>query len=148
MPSQKLEGKDLRGEVLEDALAVDGLLCEESSGGEHGKAAVLELLRLHLEELLGVLGGEAEGVEAKVTGVVFGEELSGGVNGGLRGVDPSLLGAELLGGTDGGDEGDPELRGDLGDVADGGAGDGGIEEEGAALNLLANEETDGGEHGC
>ena len=97
--------------MLEDALAVNGLLGEESGSGEHGKAAVLELLGLHLEELLGVLGHEAEGVEAEVTRGVVGEELSGGVDGGVRGVDPALLGAELLGGADGGDEGDPELGG-------------------------------------
>ena len=134
--------------MLDDALSVACLLREETGGGDHGKTAVLELLGLHLEELLGVLGGKAEGIEAEVTGGVDGEELSGGIDGGLRGVNPALLGAELLGGADGGDESDPELGGDLGDVGDGGAGDGGVEEEGGALNLLTNEEADGGEHGC
>lgn len=152
IPFKELEeertGANLSLEMLDDALSVASFLRKETSGSDHSKAAVLELLGLHLEELLGVLRGEAERIEAEVTGGVVSEELSGGVDGGLRGVNPALLGAELLGGADGGDESDPELGGDLGDVRDGRAGDGGIEEEGRSLNLLADKEADGGEHGC
>jgi len=39
------------------------LLDDHTCGREHGEAAVLELLHLHLLELLGVLGLQAERVE-------------------------------------------------------------------------------------
>ena len=134
-------------EVLKDSLAVACLLGEEASGGEHGEAAVLKLLGLHLEELGGVLGLEAEGVEAHVTGSVVGAEKSCLVDGSLRGGNESLVGADLLDGTDGADEGDPEGGGDLGEVGDGGSADLGVEEEGGSLDLLADEEANDGEHG-
>ena len=62
--------EDEQFERLEDGLVVDELLREEAGGREHGEAAVLELLRLHLGELGRVRGLEAEGVEADVAGVV------------------------------------------------------------------------------
>jgi hypothetical protein len=51
------------GEVLERAFAGDDGLDEEPEHGEHGEAAVLELLHLELREGLRVVG-EAERVEA------------------------------------------------------------------------------------
>uniref|UniRef100_J3L3K6 Uncharacterized protein n=1 Tax=Oryza brachyantha TaxID=4533 RepID=J3L3K6_ORYBR len=51
------------GQVLEGPLAGDDGLDEEAEHGEHGEAAVLDLLHLELGERLGVIG-QAEGVEA------------------------------------------------------------------------------------
>mmetsp|Transcript_33315 Transcript_33315/g.98262 ORF Transcript_33315/g.98262 Transcript_33315/m.98262 type:complete len:221 (+) Transcript_33315:199-861(+) len=136
----------LEPKVLKDALAVNGLLGEESSGGNHGKAAVVELLVLHLEEIIGVLGHEAEGVETEVAGDVVGLELTRLVDGGVDGVHPALLEAECLGGTDDGDEQGPEEGRDLSDVGDGRSGDLRVEEEAGSLHLLADDEADGGEH--
>ena len=62
--------EDEQFERLEDGLVVHELLGEEARGREHGQAAVLELLRLHLGELGRVRGLEAERVEADVAGVV------------------------------------------------------------------------------
>ena len=140
-------GQNLEAKVLKDSLAVHGLLGEEAGGGDHGEAAVVQLLVLHLEEALGVLGHEVEGVETEVAGDVVGLELSGLVDGVVHGVLPALLEAEGLGGTDGGDEEGPEEGRDLGDVGDGRSGDLGVEEEAGSLHLLADEEADGGEHG-
>ncbi|URD96695.1 hypothetical protein MUK42_36907 [Musa troglodytarum] len=57
-------------EVLDGALAGDDGLHEEAEHGEHGKAAVLDLLHLELREGVGVVG-QAQGVEgaAGVDGV-------------------------------------------------------------------------------
>ena len=52
-PSSHLEEGSARLELLDD----------HAGGREHGEAAVLELLGLHLLERLGVLGLEAEGIE-------------------------------------------------------------------------------------
>ncbi len=139
-------GQNLEAKVLKDSLAVHGLLGEEAGSGDHGEAAVVQLLVLHLEEALGVLGHEVEGVETEVAGDVVGLELSGLVDGVVHGVLPALLEAECLGGTDGGDEEGPEEGRDLGDVGDGRSGDLGVEEEAGSLHLLADEEADGGEH--
>jgi hypothetical protein len=57
----------LRREVLDDSLAVNGLLCQETSGGEHGKTTVLELLRDHQVKLSGILGLQAKGIESDVS---------------------------------------------------------------------------------
>ena len=51
--SARLEERGARLELLDD----------HAGGREHGEAAVLELLGLHLLERLGVLGLEAEGIE-------------------------------------------------------------------------------------
>tara|TARA_B100000459_G_scaffold66963_1_gene36936 strand:+ start:223 stop:543 length:321 start_codon:yes stop_codon:yes gene_type:complete len=75
------EDEELEG--LEDRLVVDELLGEEARGREHGQAAVLELLRLHLGELGRVRGLEAERVEADVARVVVLVQ-----NTGLRGNEP------------------------------------------------------------
>ena len=48
---------------LEERGARLELLDDHAGGREHGEAAVLELLGLHLLERLGVLGLEAEGIE-------------------------------------------------------------------------------------
>jgi hypothetical protein len=48
----------LRREVLDDSLAVNGLLCQETSGGE---------LRDHQVKLSGILGLQAEGIESDVS---------------------------------------------------------------------------------
>ena len=48
--------------MLDDAEVVGELLGDEAHGGEHGEAAVLELLGLHLGELGRVLRLEAERV--------------------------------------------------------------------------------------
>ena len=58
----------LHAKVLKDALAVCEFLCDEASSGEHRKAAMLELLGLHLLELGGVLRLEAKRVEPERSG--------------------------------------------------------------------------------
>ena len=132
-------------QVLDNGLPVDELLRDESCRGEHGETAVLELLRLHGLELLGVLGAEPEGVEANVSGgvVVTEEELLVGV----EGRDPANLGPKDLSNADGKNEDLPERRGNLGKVVDRRARDLRVEEEAGALNLLADEEAEEGEHG-
>merc|ERR1719408_578889 len=57
-------------EVLEDGDAVDELLGDEAHGGEHGDAAVLQFLGLHLSERLRCVWLEAERVEFDVTRVI------------------------------------------------------------------------------
>jgi hypothetical protein len=140
-------GTPCLGEVLEDSLSVGELLGHESRGGKHGEAAVLELLGLHGDELGRVLGLEAEGVEAEVAGDVVGAEEAGLVDGDVAGAHPAPLGAVELDLGNGEDEGRPERSGDLGQVGDGRALDGGIEEEARSLDGLADKESDGGQHG-
>ena len=139
--------QSLESEVLQDTLPVNGFLCQETCSSNHSQAAIVQLLVLHLEEALSVLGHEVEGVETEVAGDVVGLELSRLVDGVVGGILPTLLEAECLGGTDGGHEQGPEDRRHLGDVGDGRAGDLRVEEEGRALHLLTDEETDGGKHG-
>ena len=132
--------------MLNDAVAINKLLCHEACGGDHSEAAVIELLGLHLEELL--LSGrlEAEGVEVEVTGSVVITEQARLVDRNLGGISPASLGTELLGGANADDQHGPESSGDLGDVGDSRASDLGIEQEGGPLDLLADEEADRGEH--
>jgi hypothetical protein len=54
---------DVVGQVLQGPLTGDDGLDEEPKHGEHGKAAVLDLLHLQLSELLRVIG-ETQRVEA------------------------------------------------------------------------------------
>merc|ERR1719258_1019680 len=56
--------------ALEELLARDELLDDHAGDADHGEAAVVELLRLHLLELGGRLGLEAERVEAEVAVLV------------------------------------------------------------------------------
>jgi hypothetical protein len=49
---------------------VDELLGDEPGDGNHGQAAVVQLLGLEVVLLLGVGGVQAQGVEAEVTGNV------------------------------------------------------------------------------
>jgi hypothetical protein len=133
--------------VLQDSLSVDKLLSQETSGGKHGKTSVLEFLRLQLEELIRVLGRQAKRIETEVTRDIFFAEKSGLGDGDILRLDPAYGGTLLLGGTNGNGEGDPESDRDLGQVADGRAFNTSVEKERRSLNLLANEETDDGEHG-
>jgi len=57
---------EMVGEVLERALAGDDGLHEEAEHGEHGEAAVRELLDLELGEGLGVVGDAERVVAAAV----------------------------------------------------------------------------------
>merc|ERR1719247_2718977 len=72
-PLQKVRAARLERRVAPvraPRVAGDGLLREEARSGDHAEAAVRELLLLHDAELGGVLGLEAERVEAEVTGGV------------------------------------------------------------------------------
>ena len=125
---------------------VDELLGDHAGDGDHGDAAVVDLLELHVVEPLGILTlGQAEGVEGVVSGGVVGLEEEELVR--VEGVLPRLLDAVGLDGEDEGAEKAPEESGDLLEVVDGRAGDVGVEEEGGALDLLADEEAERGEHG-
>merc|ERR1719478_1962818 len=137
--------RDLEGGVAPDrapGLAGDGLLQQEGGGGEHGEAAVRELLLLHLAELGGVLGLEAERVEAEVARVVAGAE--GGLRLELLAVQltEARLDAERLGRADAAEHHEPDGRGQLRDLLDGGAAVG-VEER---VELLLHEEARGREH--
>merc|ERR1719240_771750 len=55
---------------LEELLASRHLLRDHAGGGNHGEAAVVELLGLHFLELLRILGLQAEWVEAQVSWLV------------------------------------------------------------------------------
>merc|ERR1719502_1022319 len=87
--------------VTEDSLLVHLLLHDETHGGEHGKAAVLQLLGLHLRELLRVGRLEAERVEANVSRVVVKVELTTEVLLDLRRRHPADKRAIELGERDG-----------------------------------------------
>jgi len=114
----------------------DGSTGNHAADGDHSKAAILELGKLHLLLLLGVGGVEAEGVERKVTGttvVALGHTGVGGEGHGLDEGDPK---DDLLHGV-----GEGVVRvDDLGD---------GIEAELLAgdADEFGNDETDGGKHG-
>ena len=54
------------GGLVDDTDLGDGLLDGEAYDGYHGKAAVLNLSKLHVLAVLGVEGVQAEGVEAEV----------------------------------------------------------------------------------
>merc|ERR1719240_1925708 len=55
---------------LEELLASRQLLRDHAGGGNHGEAAVVELLGLHLLELLRISGLEAEWIETQVSWLV------------------------------------------------------------------------------
>merc|ERR1719359_1607519 len=59
-------GCNLRKELL----ASHQLLCDHAGGGDHGEAAVVELLGLHFLELLRILGLEPKRVKAQVSWLV------------------------------------------------------------------------------
>jgi len=131
---------------LEDVLAVDELLADEAGDGNHGEAPVVELLHLDALHVVGRLAlAEAEGVPRVVAGDVgvLLEEQAGRLKGRL----PRLVDAVGLGEDDADAEGHSEEGGDLLEVVDGGAGDGRVEEEGGALDLLAHEEAKRSKHG-
>ena len=137
----------LEVEVLDDTLVVDKLLGHETGSGDHGEAAVVELLVLEVPELGGVAGLETERVETDIAGDVLGTEEAGPAEGDVLRLDPPLHGPRLLGGADPDGEKTPEEGRDLLEVIDGGPRDGGIEEEGRALDRLPDEATEGGEPG-
>lgn len=133
--------------MLNNAFSIDGFLCKESGGGEHGKTSVLKFLGGHDLEFLLVLRLEAERVESEVTGCVFSPHETGLVDGDLTGRHEGSLGTSCLKTGNGNGKGEPERGRDLEEVGDGGSLDGGIPEEGCSLNLLTNEEAKDGEHG-
>jgi len=133
--------------VLDDSLSVNKLLGDETSGGEHGKTSVLELLGLHDGELLWVLWLEAKWIETDVTWSVVLTHESSLVDWDGLWLNESHLGTSGLGGADSNSEEDPEEGWHLGEVGDAWSTDLGIEEEGRSLNLLSDEESNDGEHG-
>jgi hypothetical protein len=137
----------LSHKVLDDSLAVDKLLCQETRGGEHSNTSVLQFLGLHGEHLLSIIGLQAKRVEAKVTGVVLRTEKTRLGNGDILGLHETGLGALDLGSTNGDGQDAPENGRNLGQVGDGRSTDLGIEKEGRSFDLLTNKESDDGKHG-
>merc|ERR1711985_88663 len=56
--------------LREELLASHQLLRNHASHGDHGKAAIVQLFRLHRHELLLILGLEAKRIETKVSWLV------------------------------------------------------------------------------
>lgn len=133
--------------MLEDSLSVDELLGQESSGGDHCKTTVLQLLGLHKGKIFGILRLQAKGIKVQVTGDVFVTEKTGLVDGDFLGFDPADFGTGGLGLGDSGSQEDPEDGVDLSEVSDSGARDLSVEENGLALDGFTDEETDSGKHG-
>ena len=133
--------------MFDDALAVDQFLRQESRGGQHGQAPVLEFLGLHQFEFVGIGGFESEGIETEVSGDVRFAEETWFIDGHVLGFDPPDLGADRFGLGDTGSEEEPEDGIDLREVGDGRTGDLPVEEERLALHSFADQETDRGQHG-
>merc|ERR1719359_1556581 len=72
--------------------ARDALLHDHPRDRDHRKAAVVQLLRLHLLELHRVLGLQAKRIEAEVAGLVVRLDLPGVVAGVLEAEDGEELG--------------------------------------------------------
>jgi len=104
---------------------------------------VLELLRLHLLELFGILGPEAGRVEVEVTRDVPGTELEIVLRHGR--LHPTAERTEGLGHRDEEEYDGPEALGHLPELVDGNAVDLAPEERRGAR--LAHEEAEGCEHG-
>merc|ERR1719472_285411 len=119
------------------------LLDDHACGREHGEAAVLELLRLHLLELFGVLGLEAGRVEVEVARDVPRTELEIVLRHGR--LHPTAERTEGLGHRDEEEYDGPEALGHLPELVDGNTIDLAPEERRGAR--LANEEAEGCEHG-
>ena len=128
-------------EVLKDSLSINQLLSKESGGRKHGKTSILEFLGLKSEELIGIRGFQAKGIEAKVSRDVAVTEKTRLGNGDVLGLNPTDGGTLLLSGTNSNGQKCPENRGNLGQVGDGRSRDLGIEKERRSLNLLTNKET-------
>ena len=137
----------LEVEVLQDALAVHGLLRQEPSRREHRKPSVLQLLSDHDVQLLLVIRLQAERIEADVAWVVIVPQQSWLIVRSVRRIHPADLRALRLSRADErDDQGIPSVR-HLREVRDGRTRDLRVEQERAALHGLANEETNDGEHG-
>jgi hypothetical protein len=93
--------------MLKDSLSIDKLLSHETSGSKHGKTSVLELLRLHLEELGRVDGLQAKRIETEVSWETVIAEKSGLGDGDIIGLVPAYDGTLGIGGTNGNCKGDP-----------------------------------------
>lgn len=98
------ESELLKG-VLEDFLAGNELLYDESSNGDHGKTAVVQLLCLQVLLCRWVAGEQTKRIKSKVTGLVI---ISEGVEVGRVGSCPTQPDSVCLGETDGEDQGQPE----------------------------------------
>merc|ERR1712232_1019642 len=137
----------LRAEVLNDSLAVNKFLGQESSGGKHSKTSILKLLGLHFEELFWVLGLQAKRIESKVSWNVVLTQKSWLVKWDVLRLDPANIGAVKLRASDTDSQDQPEAGVDLSKVGDGRSGDLAVEKEGLGLDGFANEEADGCKHG-
>ena len=133
--------------MLKDSLAVHELLSHESSGRQHGKTSVLELLGLHREEFFRIFGLQAKGVEVKVSRDVGVTEKTRLGDRDVLGLDPSNGGTLLLSSTNGDGQKDPEEGRNLSQVGDGRSRNLRIEKERRSLNLLTNQESQSGKHG-
>jgi len=115
--------------MLKDSLSINQLLGNETSSGEHGQAAVLELLGLHLEEFLRVLRGKSKRVKVQVPRSVVFPELESILALSVLRVLPPDLRAVGLDDTDAQNQNLPEGLGNLGKVGDGRTTDLGVKEE-------------------
>lgn len=146
----------LEAKVLKDSLSVDKLLHNHTGSSQHSQAAVVDLLGLHLSEGLGILGFEAQGIEAKVSVDVTRSELRSGLVVGVTSLLllhclPSVANVVALNeGNQANDEGGETKASEgigLLELVDGGANDLVTVEGSAELDLLTNDDAQGCKHG-
>jgi hypothetical protein len=136
----------LEAEMFQDTLAINQLLCQETSGGKHAKTSILEFLCLKDLQLFRIGWFEVEGIKANVTrGVVCTQE-TGLVYGGITRGHPTVLGTVELDLGDAKGKEKPERSRRLEKVGDSGSLYGSIEEEGRSFDLLADKESNHSQH--
>ena len=77
--------------MLNDALSIYKLLCQESSGSKHTETSILKFLVLHCDELLLGFRLQAKRIKSNVTRDVFGTKLTRLVIGDILRFNPSNL---------------------------------------------------------
>ena len=130
----------------QEVQAVDEFLRDHTRDGNHGDAAVVELLQAqHVELFSRLAGAEAERVKVEVArgvAILQQEQLVG-----LARILPALLHAGGLSERDDRTDREPERRRHLLEVVHRRTGDLRVEQKGRAFDLFANQETNRGEHG-
>merc|ERR1712087_661759 len=143
----KVSGLNHRySEVLKNPQPVRSLLCHHSRGSNHGKTSILKFSCNHQVKLLRIFQFNTQGIESNVSRVVRVAELSELIVGGIGGIDPANLQAPRFRGPDERHGQYVGPHGGLKEVVDCRSADRSVEEEGAALDGLPDEETEHCQH--